>query len=205
MIVEDVIHLAKYSELSNIAAKDNVVSIIAFINLGMIELYKRFALKRVEYTISIVEGQTVYDMPNDFMYATSAFKKVLICGKLHNENVPINEEQSVESIFFPTYNQVQIPDNLDLEEVSVVYVPKPIRYTVATIDQELDLPEVLLDCLLHYLGYKAHLGIRSDGQSENNYHALRFERSIKKAKELGVCPSTDYYKTTSRIADKGFV
>lgn len=205
MIIEDVIYLAKYSELSSVAVKDDTIAILSFVNLGMIELYKRFALKRVEFVIPVIEGQTVYDMPSDFMYATSAFQKVRYGEELRNEDVPLNEELSYDSVFFPAYNKIQIPDDLDVTEITVIYVPKPPRYTREDLELELDLPEVLLDCLLSYLGYKAHLGIRSDGQSENNYHALRFERSVKEAKELGVCPSTDYYRVVNKVESKGFV
>jgi hypothetical protein len=205
LILEDVIHLAKYSELSSVAIKDDTMAILSFINLGIVELYKRFPIKRVEHVISIEENQTLYSMPSDFMYATSAFQKVMDNEKLVNQDISINNELFDNSIFFPTYNQVQIPESLDIEEITVVYVPKPVKYTRDSLEQDIDLPEVLIDCLLSYVGYKGHLGIRSDSQSENNSHALRFERSIKKAKELGVCPSTDYYRSTNKINSKGFV
>ncbi len=205
MVIEDVIHLAKYSELSSIAIKEDTVAIVAFINLGMIELYKRFALKRETYVINVNAEETLYDMPANFMYPTSAFKKVLQGTKLVNEDVPINEELSYHSVFFPAYNQIQIPETLEITELTLLYVPKPVRYSINDLQLDIDLPEVLIDCLLSYLGYKGHLGIRSDGQSENNYHSLRFERSVLKAKELGVCPSTDYFRTTNKLNLKGFV
>ena len=205
MVIEDVLNLAKYSELSSVAVKEDTTAIMSFVNLGMVELYIRFALKRVEHTITVVEGQTVYDMPADFMYATSAFQKVLENNKLVNQDVPLNEELSYSSVFFTSYNRIQIPEDIKVTEITVIYVPKPVRYTESDLDVELDLPEVLIDCLLSYLGYKGHLGVRSDGQSENNSHALRFERSVQKVKELGVCPTTDYYRTTNKIGIKGFV
>ena len=178
---------------------------MSFVNLGMVELYIRFALKRIEHVITVVEGQTVYDMPADFMYATSAFQKIFENNEFINQDVPLNEEMSYGSVFFPSYNKVQIPEDLKVAEITVIYVPKPVRYTKDDRSLELDLPEVLIDCRLSYLGYKGHLGVRSDGQSENNLHALRFERSIQKVKELGVCPTTDYYRTTNKIGTKGFV
>ena len=44
MTVQDVITYVKYSELSQLAIKDDSVAVMSFINLGMIELYKRFNL-----------------------------------------------------------------------------------------------------------------------------------------------------------------
>ncbi len=205
MLVEDVIHLARYSELGSGAIKDNTPAIVSFINLGMIELYKRFALNRLEIVVPIEVGKTLYTLPDDFMYATSAFHTVEENGELKNKVVSINDEQKEKSVFFPSYNKVQIPSDLDTTEITIIYVNKPPKYTIENLQDTIALPEVLVESLLHYLGYKAHLGIRSDGQSENNSHYQRFERSVNKAKQLGVVSSTDYYRETNRIFIKGFV
>lgn len=205
MLVEDIIHLARYSELNNIHMKDDTSAILAFVNLGIVELYKRFPLKRVEIEIPIVENQTIYDLPSDFMYATSSYQKVKIGSFTKDENLPLNDEQECPSVFFPSYNKIQISEDIDNTKIFLIYVPKPVKYTMMDMKTEVDMPEPLIDCLLHFIGYKAHLGIRSDSQSENNTHYARFERSIKKAKELGICPSTDYYRVTNRIYERGFV
>jgi hypothetical protein len=211
MLVEDVVHLARYGELSSVSIKDNTPAIVSFINLGLIELYKEFALNRSEVVITLEEGKTIYDMPSDYMYYTIAFEKVKKGNELVNQDVAVNDEQSVNGIFFPSFNKVQIPKIIDLTtaeertEITIVYVTKPPTYTIDTIKEEIALPEVLIDCLLHYLGYKGHLGVKSDDRSENNSHFKRFERSISKAKEKGLCLSTDYYREVNKIILKGFV
>lgn len=204
MVVQDVVDLARYSELNSIAIKNDDVAIVSFINMGMVELYKRFALKTEEYIVALEEGQTIYALPTDFMFAMGAFKEVEIGSIRRNEDVAINDEDEPYSIFFPNHRQVQIPDVIDGAFISIIYVAKPERYSATALDAELDLPEVLVDCLLHYIGYRGHLGVRSDGQSENNAHFARFERSVAKAKELGVCPSTDSYRMIDRLFDRGF-
>ena len=205
MLLEDVIHLARYSELNSVSVKDNTPVIISFINLGLIELYKEFALKRSEAVIPLEEGVTIYDMPADYMYHTIAFQKVKHGDELINEDIPINNEQIENSIFFPSYNKVQIPETIDNTEITVVYVVKPPSYTIESVGEELELPDVLVTCLLHFLGYKGHLGVRSDDQSENNSHYKRYERSVFKAKDMGLSLSTDYYRKTNKIVSKGFV
>ena len=208
MIVQDIISLARHSELSNTALKidngDNTSAILSFINMGMIELYKRFALKTEELVVDLQEGQTIYSLPSNFMYAMSAYKEVSEYSEDREEEIPINDEDEPDSIFFPNHTQVQIPSVIDGAFISIIYVAKPETVTVSTITQELDLPDVLVECLLHYIGYRGHLGIRGDGQSENNAHFGRFERSVMKAKELGVTPSTDSYRMIDRLSNRGF-
>lgn len=205
MLVEDVIHLARYSELSTLSIQDNTPVIISFINLGLIELYKEFALTRSEVVIPIEENKTLYDLPENYMYPTIAFHNVKDGNKLKKEDIPINNEQSEISVFFPSFNKIQIPETIDNTEITLVYVVKPPSYTIDNVKENIALPDVLIDCLLHFLGYKGHLGVRSDGQSENNFHYKRYERSVLKAKEMGLSLSTDYYRETNKVALKGFV
>lgn len=208
MIVQDIINLARHSELGNTAlgkdTADNVPILVSFINMGMIELYKRFALKTEEIIVALNEGQTIYTLPTDFMYAMSAYKEVDEYSVDRDEQVPINDEDEPDSIFFPNHTQVQIPSVINGAFISIIYVAKPASVASDALQNELDLPDVLVECLLHYMGYRAHLGIRGDGQSENNAHFARFERSVLKAKELGVTPSTDSYRMIDRLSDRGF-
>jgi len=205
MVVQDIVDLARYSELSSVAIKNDTTAIVSFINMGMIELYKRFSLKTEEHIVELEAGQTIYDLPTDFMYAMSAYKEVDVSSIKSNQDVAINDEDEPYSIFFPNHKEVQIPDAISGDFISIIYVAKPVRYTATNLLAELDLPDTLVDCLLHYLGYRAHLGVRGDSQAENNAHYTRFERSVSKAKELGVCPSTDSYRMVERLGARGFV
>ena len=205
MTIQDVINLARFGELSGVNIKDNDTALVAFINMGMIEIYKRFTLKMEEHIVPLVEGQTLYALPDDFMYPYSAHKEVEIGSIKRDEEVPINDEDEPLSIFFPNHREVQIPAGVTGGFISIIYVAKPEKYSETNVEAELDLPDALIDCLLHYIGYRAYLGIRTDGQAANNAHYSRFERSVAKAKELGVAPSTDTYRMIDRLADRGFV
>lgn len=205
MIVQDIINLAKYSEVASTAIKDNNEALILFMNAGLIELYKRFPIVTNEVVIPLVEGTTLYDLPADYMYAMSAYEEVEENGSGIVAEIPINDEYSERSIFFPNHKQVQVPLVANNSYIAIIYVAKPTRYTVNDLAVEVDLPETLIECLLHYIGYKAHLGIRSDGQSENNAHFMRFERSCEKARELGVSHSIEALRAAERLFHRGFV
>jgi hypothetical protein len=204
MIIQDVLDLAKFSELSSVAIKDNTVALLLFVNAGMLELHKRFPLKTEEHVIVLEEGVTLYTMPTNFLYATSAWGEPGVSTLGEAVPLPINDEDEPTSIFFPNYKQVQIPLTTEGSRISIIYGAKPVKYVEADLAQELDLPETLIDPLIHYMGYKAHSGIKGDSQSENNAHYFRFEKSCAKARELGVAYPIDSWRMIDRLGTRGF-
>lgn len=204
MIVQDVINTARYSELASTSIKDNDEAILLFLNAGLIELYKRFPIYTKEHIIELVEGTTIYPLPTDYMYTIAAYEEVPLISAGLVAEIPINDEYSDRSIFIPNHKEVQIPLVANDSYISLIYVPKPKNYTLLDVAEDLELPETLIECLFHYMGYKAHLGIRSDGQSENNAHFIRFERSCDKARELGVAHPIDSLRMAERTYNRGF-
>ena len=207
MIIQDIVNLAKYSELFGVAVKDDIDAITSFINLGMVELYTRFPIHIEEYVITLQDNVTYYDMPADFMYAIEAYGESTETGKVQTIPLAINEDHEPYGIFFNDWNTVQVPEPVTGAFISILYATKPTAITAEQAQDgttELDLPDPLVDCLLSYLGYRAHLGVRGDAQSENNAHWLRFERNCTKARELGVAFPMDSLNMPTRVTDRGF-
>lgn len=204
MRLQDIIDLAKYSELSSTAIKDNNDAIILFINAGMLEIYKRFPVKVNEHIVTLSDDTTLYSLPTDFMYALEAFGEAQENSVGESTELSINEPEDPYGIFIPNTKQVQVPLSNTGYFISIMYVAKPTYYTDDDLAEEIDLPETLIEPLLHYIGYKAHLGIRSDGQSDNNAHYMRFERSCDKARELGVAYPLDSMSMINRLGDRNF-
>ena len=205
MRVQDIVDLAKYSELSSTSLKDNDTAIILFINAGLLELYKRFPLQVNEHIVALQEGVTMYDLPSDFMYILEAYGEPAEGSSDTVVVLPINDPDDPYSVFFPGFRQVQVPLTANGSFVSLLYVAKPPSYTEDDLSELLELPDTLVDCLLHYIGYKAHLGIRGDTQAENNAHFMRFERSCQKALDLGVAYPLDSMRMIDRLSDRNFV
>lgn len=208
MIIKDVVSLAKYSELAGTAIKEDTDAIVAFINLGMLELYKRFPIKVEEHIVTLVDGTMYYEMPTNFMYALEAYGEVVEGSTESSMPIPINESDYDNSIFFIDWNTVQVPSSVTGSFISIMYVPTPATITtIQAVDDvtQLDIPTSLVDALLSYVGYRAYLGIRSDSQSENNAHWTRFERNCKKAIELGVAYPSESMSMSGRVVTKGFV
>lgn len=205
MTLQDFINTAKYSELNTLNIKDDTSAIITFVNLGIIELYKRFVLKTEEYLVELQEGVTLYDMPSDYMYLIDAYGEVPENATYNSLSLPINEENNDLSINTINYNQIQIPLTVNGAYVSLIYASKPPIFTDSDLSAELPIPDQLITPLLDYIGYRGHAGIDSNMQEEGNVYYLRFEKSCDKVKELGVGIAPDDIEMPNRLFKKGYV
>lgn len=207
MIIKDIVSLARYSELAGVAVKEDIDAVVAFINLAMIELYTRFPIRIEEHVVTVVEGTSTYEMPTDFMYATRVNGESTKTGTLKVTTLSVNEDDDSKGVVFTDWNTMQIDEPDTDEFIYITYVTKPTSITTDDAEDgvtELDLPDTLVDALLSYIGYRAHLGIRSDAQSENNSQWLRFERSCQKAIELGVAFPMETMTMPTRLGTRGF-
>jgi hypothetical protein len=205
--VQEFLTIVRYSEVNNLAVGDNDDALIAFLNLGMIELYTRFPIKVEEHVVSLVEGITEYTMPANFMVALSAYGEESVDNPGVVVSVPINKESDPYSIFFPDWDTIQVPAVANGAYISIIYLatPETIVNSAEGLEATLDLPAPLIDTLASYIGYRAHLGVRGDGQAENNAHWQRFERNCIKARELGVAFPADSMSMETRLLVRGFV
>lgn len=205
MKLQDVIDLAKSGELKQLSVKDDSADVIGFVNLGLIELYKRFKLRTEEYMIALQEGVTIYTMPVDFMNIIAAYDEVPEGVDDLIVPIPVNMENDPFSINTVSYNQIQIPVTTNGAYISIIYSVKPTYLTVMDLEEELPIPDSLVEALLHYIGYRGHGSVDGNIQSENNTHYQRFERSCLKAEQLGVVIAHDGLDMTLRFKDRGFV
>lgn len=204
MLIREVIDMAKTGELRNIAASSNDEAILSYINLGMIELYKRFPLETKEDLFDRVDGVNEHKLPADFMWLVSAYGTIIRNNRLELAQLAINEDENIYSINTVSWNTVQIGLGVAAGQVSLVYVASPPSYTVADADTvDIAIPAQFLEPLLHYVGYRAHGAINGNIDKENNTHYQRFEASCNKAKSLGMYTS-DGLNMEARLNLRGF-
>lgn len=204
MILQDVVNLAKSGELSNLSVKDDTQAVLGYINLGLLELYKRFNLEVKEHIIELQEEVEVYTMPSDFMWVVGAYGEVPETSVDSVAILPINVEDDPLSINTVSWNKVQVPLVAAGAYISIVYVASPTVVTESDLVNELALPPQLVEALLHYIGYRAHMSMDGNVQAENNTHYRRFEVACKRVKEDGVLTSDDM-DMKSRFKGRGFV
>lgn len=202
--------MAKAGELKNLVLDTD--TILAALNLGIIELYKRFPL-RVEEAIVTLGNKEYYkmdgtdpdvDMPTDapYMWIVRAYGEVPMDCDVSVNELPINDEDSLLSINTVNWCTIQVPASIDNETISLIYVAAPVLLTAGDLNKTLPIPPQLYEALLHYVGYRAHGALDGNIQAENSTHYQRFEASCQRAKESGM------YTTDSMEMDrdmKGFV
>lgn len=204
MTIRNVIDLAKTSELNGIAIGNDDNIVIGFINLGMLELYKRFALRNEEYIIDLVDGVDVYTMPTDFMWVVAAYGEVDIRSTETVNQLPINEEDNPLSVNTISWNKVQVPVSVNGAYISIIYAASPVVYTLADLNTDIELPPQMIEALLAYVWYKGNSSIDSGVQTEDNIWYTRFESMCSKLREYGAVNSDDMYMN-KRLSTRGFV
>lgn len=205
MKLNDAIMLSKYSELNTLAIKQDTSAIISFMNLGILELYNIFALRTEEHLIELEEAVTIYDLPSDFMYMTGAFEAPAYGSPLPSKPLPINEESNPLSVNTINFNQVQVPLVAKGSYIGIIYVKKPKMFTINDLNEDLPIPDQLVQCLLTFVAAKAHGSIRLDGQqSEGDVYFARFKRMCDEMKNLGTSIASDDLSMASRIYSRGF-
>ena len=210
MLINQVIDMARGGELSNLS-EDSITDakVLGYINLGLIELHKRFALRTDEAIITMSVGgassDTLYRVDTtDTRVQMSAEYDILTIQEAYDEEgsrLRLNVEDDDLGIMTPSFDTVQIPNPSDGERIAIVYTTGP-KYVTAVTDR-LAAPISLLEALLHYVGYRAHGSIDGALAAENNSHYQRFEASIKNAITLGlVAPDNIAARDVSK---KGFI
>lgn len=218
MTANEVIALAKAGELRQLstAIKDDTTVLLGFLNLGIIEIYKRFVLKTQEALVTLVDGKTVYTLdgtdPDVDMGGGTFFYLIAAYGDSTDSDysmddlvLPINVEDDIYSINTITYNQIQIPLATPGAFISLIYADKPTKVTTATLDNELEMPDQFVDALLAYMGYRGYRSMGDKGASEDNIYFSEFEKACLKIKELGVGIAPDDVEMNMRLQKRCFV
>ncbi len=217
MIVSDYLDFAVKGELkpltvSNIGGdiidnvqKDNREILISYLNLAIVEIFKRFALLQKEYVIEEVEPNTVYDLPVDFMYAVSAAFPDGAEISLNDEKKYLVDDIDYNvSIMFPAPFKILFKgtDPNEQVDISLLYVATPCKVSLFT--DYIDIPEIYTEALINFMAYKAYSSLQGDMQATNNTFYLRFIDSCKGIDAMGL-KNSDNLDSNIKLNERGFV
>lgn len=206
MLASDLIALARGAELKTLsqpAYPDETV--LGYINLGLVELYKRFSIATGEAMVTLSDGKTVYTLDNAEADIDMPGGSLLSIEAVYNEvgtEYTLNNEKDANSVFQISWNQIQVPNAVTGGYLSVIYKESAVFLTAVT--ESVKVPDSLIEALLHFIGYRAHGAIDGNIQAENNTHYQRFEASCTNVRNLGLITADDvmYKKTTQ---ERGYV
>lgn len=188
MTIQALLELAQNSELHNVGYKNNTTMLLGYMNLGLIELYKRFPLQ-VDEAIITLDGTRQYykldgtdsavEMPanSEYMWIIAAYAEVPDYSTTKVILLPVNDEDTGIGVNSVSWNTIQIPTTIAGEVVSIIYAAGPRLYTLSDLSAELPVPLQFTEALLHYIGYRAHGAMNGAIEAETNTHYQRFEAS----------------------------
>ena len=217
MTVQQVIDLVKRTELKNAASiKDDLDAVLSYINLALIEIYKRFPLQTEEVIITLGQdgdinhpytmiSDTIYQLPANCMYIVSAYEEVPDAYYEEGivKEIPINEEDNIYSVNTVSWNKIQIPGTITGQYISLIYAAIPPYYTESDLNASIPLPIQMLDVMLAYIGWKGYSSI-DPSRPENVAYYQKFETACNIAREYGVQTADDMFMN-KRVYDRGFV
>jgi len=212
MTVTDVIEYAKYGELAQLGVVKQLKSttpadvveaekqILSYINLGVLELYIRFSLRTEETTITLSENITLYTI------TANAFNSIYAVYDELGKQLSLNDEEDPLSLMTPNYNTVQVPNPVNGAVLYIMYnaVPDTMVWANNLSTVIVPISPMMVEALLHYIGYRAHASMNGNVDGENNTHYVRFEASCKKLREIGAI-SDDALSENKQFDVKGFV
>jgi len=218
MTAQDVINLAKNAELKQLAIKNDELAVLGYLNLGLLELYKRFPLEEAEAIITLRDGKTRYKLDGtDADVAMTAGKDLLAIAGVYTtalsshidmygystKVIPmsINDEDDPAGVNTPSFNTLEVPAVATGALISVIYRVAPTFLTALT--DIVPMPPQLLEALLNYIGYRGHGSINGELKTENQSHYVRFENSVKRVILDGLIPTDDLI--SKKLFHRGFV
>jgi hypothetical protein len=205
MLVSQIINLASNSELRQLSVRTDTDAIIGFINLGMLELHKRFTLKSEEAIVTVQEGKSIYTLdgtdPDVLMSNAENLLIVIDCLDDLGEPVALNDEYNSLSIMTPSYNAVEVKTVVAGEVFNIIY-RSSVNF-VHSVSDNVALPPQLLESLLHYIGYRGNSTVTADIKEENNTHYMRFDKSCERVIGQGLTIPDDMESYT--FDQRGFV
>ena len=204
MTIRQVIDLAKSSELTGLPVASKDETVLGFINLGVLELYKRFTLKVEEWLVALEDDKSYYTAPEDFMWIIAAYGEVGSDSVEQVNILPVNEEDNPLSINTVGWNKIQVPLSVTGAYISVIYAATPEHYSITDTNKTIDIPPQMMEALLAYIGWRANSTIDTGVQTEDSVWYRRFEDSCSRVEIKGFTNANDMIMT-NRLNLRGFV
>jgi hypothetical protein len=234
MTLAEILEQLTYGELSQLAMggwddgirREDLPKVLAHINLGLKELYKRFWLSSKEVLVQLHDHIQVYTLDKHYAATNTlspAKEKYIIDSvyqpfqndllkieQVFNENgelMYLNDLTEPWSLFTPSYNQLQVPfpehHNILLVHYRASHPKIELRPDEDPKDVQVMLPEGLLEPLLLYVGYRAFGSLTSVPDAESSVYLQKFENSVQNALKAGLQISTCY--GNMRLDNQGWV
>lgn len=195
MLVQDVMDLAKIS-LNNVALSRNDNILIKYIYLGTSELYRRFNLSIRQETIPVNSDMNLYELrSSDVSLILDLFDGH--GRRLHQTDVYNSNEYDYKLINFRSFLLRRPFEGI----LCAIYKASPVIFK--DIEDEIDLPDAMLNALLLYVTYMGHSTVNRDNVNEGQIYYQRFEAACNELEMQGY--KIPYSDGQEAVQTKGYV
>lgn len=210
MKVSALISLAKSTVLKQLSISDP--DILSFVNLSLLQIYKKFNINTKEQVIVLQEDIHIYDLNPDAMAIISAyttedylrdFDGNLIGGtKGKIAEIPVNDDTDPNAFFTPTPGTGMLTYPTTGQIISLLYRAGSVDIESDELDLELKVTAQYIEPLLLYIGYLGYLSLSSPNGIEDKY-LTKFEIASASLKKQGIINADS--NTNNKLDNRGFV
>lgn len=222
MLLSDIFEYLSYGELAQVSLggggthetginAEDYPKLVRNINMGLIELHKRFPIKQDEVLIQLYSHITNYRLHKDFaesnLASTEPYKyikdanlrvpfqqDVILIRHVYDElgdEFPLNDLNDTVSLYTPQQDILQVPFPDNENTLSIIYRAGPIKINHIGLSRpelvEVDLPDQFLEALCAYVAFRIFSSLNlGEGNAEANSHYGNFERSCALIKNEGL-------------------
>lgn len=193
LTVQEIIDEADDVEIRHLQDKEEADTIIKYINQAVLEIAKEFTILTKPYDLELNESQTMYDLPDDCLVVAGVFDE-------GGNRIPINDENTKESVFTPDNMTLLVPYPEDGAFLTIVYSARPPK--AETVNDTIRVSHTFLLPILSFIGYRASkaIGTSDEGVKAN---LNEFYGMLEKIKDNGSINMDDVNSQT--FCQRGFV
>lgn len=230
MLLSEIKEYLAYGELSQLHVGEfltdntHLPKLITNVNLGLIELHKRFPVKTSEVVVQLWDHISEYTIhsskaqsnkpegANEWAYYVQdsiyyPFRDdILQILQVFNEDgmeIPLNDENLQYSVFTSGHNVIHHPYSDNENVITLIYkciAPKIALDSDDTV--EVDIPASMTEALLNYVAYRTFAGINMNSAETVNYYA-KFEASCALINNMGLTHRSQ--NTNMKLEERGWV
>ncbi|UZV39865.1 head completion adaptor [Xanthomonas virus PB119] len=198
--------------------------VLSHANDGLLRLYTKFDLMQKDVLVVMDEVTTNYHLSSRFSphntvsneprryildlpeeRFTDDVIRILQVYNSYGYQVPLNDDGNPFSVFTPQGGVLQIPRPLPGQILSVTYQAKHPKLTIDSLDQEVMLPEVLVEGLISYIAYKKYTNMATPESTAKAQEHLAMFNNICEDAIQNDAVSTSSSTTNTRFEKGGFI
>jgi len=214
MLVSEVLDFSAKGEIKQLSVAkiadtdidhiDNIATLISYLNLGLIALYKKFALLEVTNPLTNVVDGASYAMPDTYLY--TLYVRAVVDGQPDAKpDIPINDEFSDFNFYEPSPFVLQVTKDDDkysnITSANQVYVATPTL--MVDVGDTVPLAHQYIDPLLLYMAHKAHSSLpnNENAPNHNNFYS-RYLGACNEITTRGI--HTENHSSNYKLTARGY-